>query len=96
MLCAICWLPMPKLVSKNCSDYGRVCPSEGGKPLPPRFMEELRALTHEFGCYLIADEVQIAGRSGHIFHMSLVASRLILLRWQKAYLAVFRSGQFGH
>ena len=40
----------------------------GAKPLPPRFMEELRALTHEFGCYLIADEVQIGvGRSGHIF-----------------------------
>ena len=40
----------------------------GAKPLPPRFMEELRALTTEFGCYLIADEVQIGvGRSGHIF-----------------------------
>ena len=40
----------------------------GAKPLPPRFMEDLRALTIEFGCYLIADEVQIGvGRSGHIF-----------------------------
>ena len=40
----------------------------GAKPLPPRFMEDLRALTTEFGCYLIADEVQIGvGRSGHIF-----------------------------
>ena len=40
----------------------------GAKPLPDRFLEELRALTDEFGCLLIADEVQIGvGRSGHIF-----------------------------
>ncbi len=40
----------------------------GAKPLPPRFLEELRALTEEFGCLLIADEVQIGvGRSGYIF-----------------------------
>jgi acetylornithine/N-succinyldiaminopimelate aminotransferase len=40
----------------------------GAKPLPPRFMEDLRALTKEFGCLLIADEVQIGvGRSGYIF-----------------------------
>lgn len=40
----------------------------GAKPLPPRFLEELRALTQELGCLLIADEVQIGvGRSGHIF-----------------------------
>ncbi len=40
----------------------------GAKPLPPRFFAELRDLTNEFGCLLIADEVQIGvGRSGHIF-----------------------------
>jgi acetylornithine/N-succinyldiaminopimelate aminotransferase len=40
----------------------------GARPLPPRFIEELRALTEEFGCLLIADEVQIGvGRSGYIF-----------------------------
>ena len=40
----------------------------GAKPLPPRFLSELRAATEEFGCLLIADEVQIGvGRSGHIF-----------------------------
>ena len=40
----------------------------GAKPLPERFLEELRDLTHEFGCLLIADEVQIGvGRSGHLF-----------------------------
>lgn len=40
----------------------------GAKPLPTRFLTELRGLTEEFGCLLIADEVQIGvGRSGHIF-----------------------------
>jgi len=40
----------------------------GAKPLPERFLAELRALTEEFGCLLIADEVQIGvGRSGHLF-----------------------------
>lgn len=40
----------------------------GAKPLPPQFLEELRAVTTETGCLLIADEVQIGvGRSGHIF-----------------------------
>ncbi len=40
----------------------------GAKPLPERFLSELRAATTEFGCLLIADEVQIGvGRSGHIF-----------------------------
>jgi acetylornithine/N-succinyldiaminopimelate aminotransferase len=40
----------------------------GARPLPPRFMEEVRALTEELGCLLIADEVQIGvGRSGYIF-----------------------------
>ncbi|MCE2517169.1 MAG: acetylornithine transaminase [Alphaproteobacteria bacterium] len=40
----------------------------GAKPLPEHFMEELRAACDEFGCLLIADEVQIGvGRSGHIF-----------------------------
>lgn len=40
----------------------------GAKPLPDHFMEELRAACDEFGCLLIADEVQIGvGRSGHIF-----------------------------
>ena len=40
----------------------------GAKPLPDRFLAELRDVTSEFGCLLIADEVQIGvGRSGHIF-----------------------------
>ena len=40
----------------------------GAKPLPEGFMEQLRSLCDEFGCFLIADEVQIGvGRSGHIF-----------------------------
>ena len=40
----------------------------GAKPLPHGFLEELRALTSEAGCLLIADEVQIGvGRSGHFF-----------------------------
>ena len=40
----------------------------GAKPLPPQFLENLRAVTEEAGCLLIADEVQIGvGRSGHIF-----------------------------
>ena len=40
----------------------------GAKPLPHGFLEELRALTLEAGCLLIADEVQIGvGRSGHFF-----------------------------
>ena len=40
----------------------------GAKPLPERFFSELRDVTSEFGCLLIADEVQIGvGRSGYIF-----------------------------
>ena len=40
----------------------------GAKPLPHGFLEELRALTSEAGCLLIADEVQIGvGRSGYFF-----------------------------
>ena len=40
----------------------------GAKPLPERFFADLRDVTHEFGCLLIADEVQIGvGRSGYIF-----------------------------
>ena len=40
----------------------------GAKPLPERFFAELREVTSEFGCLLIADEVQIGvGRSGYIF-----------------------------
>ena len=40
----------------------------GAKPLPEGFYRQLRALCDEFGCLLIADEVQIGvGRSGHIF-----------------------------
>ena len=40
----------------------------GAKPLPKGFLEELRALTSEAGCLLIADEVQIGvGRSGYFF-----------------------------
>ena len=40
----------------------------GAKPLPERFLSELRDVTAEFGCLLIADEVQIGvGRSGYIF-----------------------------
>lgn len=40
----------------------------GAKPLPERFLSELRDVTHEFNCLLIADEVQIGvGRAGHIF-----------------------------
>ena len=40
----------------------------GAKPLPHGFLKELRALTLEAGCLLIADEVQIGvGRSGHFF-----------------------------
>ena len=40
----------------------------GAKPLPERFFAELREVTSEYGCLLIADEVQIGvGRSGYIF-----------------------------
>ena len=40
----------------------------GAKPLPEGFLGQLRALCDEFGCLLIADEVQIGvGRSGHLF-----------------------------
>ena len=40
----------------------------GAKPLPERFFSDLRDVTSEFGCLLIADEVQIGvGRSGYIF-----------------------------
>ena len=40
----------------------------GARPLPDGFMAELRAVTDEVGCLLIADEVQIGvGRSGHLF-----------------------------
>lgn len=40
----------------------------GAKPLPADFLNDLRSLCDEVGCFLIADEVQIGvGRSGHIF-----------------------------
>ena len=40
----------------------------GAKPLPRGFFRQLRGLCDEFGCLLIADEVQIGvGRSGYIF-----------------------------
>lgn len=40
----------------------------GARPLPDGFLAELRAVTDEVGCLLIADEVQIGvGRSGHLF-----------------------------
>ena len=40
----------------------------GARPLPDGFMTQLRAVTDEVGCLLIADEVQIGvGRSGHLF-----------------------------
>lgn len=40
----------------------------GARPLPNGFLKELRQLTDEVGCLLIADEVQIGvGRSGHLF-----------------------------
>jgi acetylornithine/N-succinyldiaminopimelate aminotransferase len=40
----------------------------GARPLPDGFLAELRAVTNEVGCLLIADEVQIGvGRSGHLF-----------------------------
>jgi acetylornithine/N-succinyldiaminopimelate aminotransferase len=40
----------------------------GAKSLPDGFLKELRDVTSEAGCLLIADEVQIGvGRSGHLF-----------------------------
>jgi acetylornithine/N-succinyldiaminopimelate aminotransferase len=43
----------------------------GAKPQPERFLNDLKTTCGEFGCLLIADEVQIGmGRSGHLFSYS--------------------------
>lgn len=40
----------------------------GARPLPEDFLQNLKATCDEFGCLLIADEVQIGmGRSGYVF-----------------------------
>ena len=40
----------------------------GARALPEGFLNQLRTLCDEFGCFLIADEVQVGmGRSGHLF-----------------------------
>lgn len=65
-----------RLIKDAASDHPKIAAvmvesvqGEGGaKPLPDGFLKELRDVTSEAGCLLIADEVQIGvGRSGHLF-----------------------------